>query len=284
MKNSAREVVARRLSVRAAADFMGVSTTTIKRWCDDGLLQSSRTPGGHRRISIERLREARDIIFAKDIAPQPETPRLEVDELVELLCTGKISSILQRLLPSLRDTDDIAPVLDDLLAVAMWRVGELWAEGKLDIYEEHISTATMVSVLDALAMQMDFVVAPLRVAVGGTFQGNHDTLASKMAALAFRNVGYRAIDLGSNLPVASIVRAAMHEQASIVWICHTHFLDVGHIKAAHEQLRAELPVETRIIVGGGALTHSILRMLDINAHHESFAALRKAMIVESQIA
>lgn len=47
------------LSVRAAADLLGVHVDTVRRWTDEGRLPETRTPGGHRRIpraAIDRLR------------------------------------------------------------------------------------------------------------------------------------------------------------------------------------------------------------------------------------
>lgn len=39
------------LSVRAAADLLGVHVDTVRRWTADGRLPETRTPGGHRRIA-----------------------------------------------------------------------------------------------------------------------------------------------------------------------------------------------------------------------------------------
>lgn len=47
------------LSVRAAADLLGVHVDTVRRWTEEGRLPDTRTPGGHRRIpreAVERLR------------------------------------------------------------------------------------------------------------------------------------------------------------------------------------------------------------------------------------
>ncbi|MEM6327283.1 MAG: helix-turn-helix domain-containing protein [Bacteroidota bacterium] len=49
------------LTVRQAADLLGVHVDTIRRWTDEGRLPETRTPGGHRRIpreAAEALREA----------------------------------------------------------------------------------------------------------------------------------------------------------------------------------------------------------------------------------
>lgn len=61
------------LSVRDAADRLGVHVTTVRRWTDDGQLESVRTSGGHRRIpadAVERLAASRS---GTGVSP-PATP------------------------------------------------------------------------------------------------------------------------------------------------------------------------------------------------------------------
>jgi excisionase family DNA binding protein len=41
-----------------AARTLGVSTSTVRRWIAEGRLAASRTPGGHRRVSLAELRRA----------------------------------------------------------------------------------------------------------------------------------------------------------------------------------------------------------------------------------
>ena len=46
------------LTVRAAAEQLGVAYSTVKRWMRDGLVRTTRTEGGHHRVSqseVERL-------------------------------------------------------------------------------------------------------------------------------------------------------------------------------------------------------------------------------------
>jgi len=40
------------LSVTAAAQLLGVSTKTIRRWELEGRIKSTRTQGGHRRFTV----------------------------------------------------------------------------------------------------------------------------------------------------------------------------------------------------------------------------------------
>lgn len=43
------------LSISQAAQYLGVSLSTVRRWSDGGHLRGYRTPGGQRRFSREQL-------------------------------------------------------------------------------------------------------------------------------------------------------------------------------------------------------------------------------------
>ena len=43
------------LTVKEAAELMGVTPKTIRRWEEEGKITASRTPGGHRRFDVSQL-------------------------------------------------------------------------------------------------------------------------------------------------------------------------------------------------------------------------------------
>lgn len=49
------EATPRFLNVSEAADFLGVSAASLRKWSDDGLVPVYRTPGGQRRFSAADL-------------------------------------------------------------------------------------------------------------------------------------------------------------------------------------------------------------------------------------
>jgi excisionase family DNA binding protein len=60
------------LSTSQAAQALGVSLGTIRRWSDMGYLQSYRTPGGQRRFSQDQINQ-----FLGSLEQQSEDPMLE---------------------------------------------------------------------------------------------------------------------------------------------------------------------------------------------------------------
>jgi excisionase family DNA binding protein len=60
------------LSTSQAAQALGVSLGTIRRWSDMGYLQSYRTPGGQRRFSQEQIDR-----FVGSLEQQSSDPMLD---------------------------------------------------------------------------------------------------------------------------------------------------------------------------------------------------------------
>lgn len=64
------------LTLGAAAELLGVSESTVRRWADAGEVHSYRTSGGHRRILEEDLRQIVESIAA--------TPSRDADRISDL--------------------------------------------------------------------------------------------------------------------------------------------------------------------------------------------------------
>jgi excisionase family DNA binding protein len=63
------EATPRFFNVSEAAEFLGVSAASLRKWSDEGLVPVYRTPGGQRRFSAPDLER-----FLESMR-QPVTPR-----------------------------------------------------------------------------------------------------------------------------------------------------------------------------------------------------------------
>ena len=57
------------LTVSEAAEHLGVSIGTVRRWSNAGHIQSTRTPGGQRRFTSDQLDQ-----FIESLAPRQTSP------------------------------------------------------------------------------------------------------------------------------------------------------------------------------------------------------------------
>ena len=87
------------LTTREAAAYLGVGTTSIKRWADEGVLDCVRTVGGHRRFTRNALAKFQHRSAGQDTDLLQRLPLLSEGELnslelgvVEIDDEGKILS------------------------------------------------------------------------------------------------------------------------------------------------------------------------------------------------
>lgn len=217
------------LSPSALADALGVSESSVKRWVDRGLIEASRTPGGHRRIGrTEALRFVRrrgleivrpDRLQLPEVATEGFVGHLEgaAALLTEHLREGRAADATALLLGSFLAGDPVAALCDDVLAPALGHIGELWLESSLGLAIEHRATRICAQALAEIAA---LIPAPRdgRVAVGGAPAGERHGLASLTAAMVLRSVGYDAIDLGADTPLSAVAEAVTHHGATFVWL------------------------------------------------------------------
>lgn len=88
------------LTTREAAELLGVSLKSVQHWCEDGVLKSWKTAGGHRRVlvaSVDDLLRSRRIEAAAVAVPHPASGALTVyvvedDPIYQKLFRMKLSA------------------------------------------------------------------------------------------------------------------------------------------------------------------------------------------------
>lgn len=76
------------ITLRAAAELLGVSESTVRRWADSGEVRSYRTGGGHRRILEEDLRRI--------VANQMPAPAARDSDRISELAVARVKRRLGR--------------------------------------------------------------------------------------------------------------------------------------------------------------------------------------------
>lgn len=145
----------------------------------------------------------------------------------------------------------MADFVIDLVAPLTIAVGDAWAKGRFEVFAEHLFTEVMTSVLRSSI----FTLAPLSNAGGPKVLLT--TLPQEMHALGLLMVeallaleGFTCVSLGTQTPISDIVQAANAHHVDIVALSFTSVLSGESVLASLGELRAQLPAETALLVGG----------------------------------
>jgi excisionase family DNA binding protein len=247
------------LSTKQLAQAIGVSESSVKRWADDGAVAAVRTVGGHRRIPLaEAIRFVRDT-RATVVRPAalglaaPPIARDGADPLADGLASGAAPDVRAMLHGLYIRGRSVAAIIDGPLRTAMQRIGERWRQEADGILVEHRATDLCIQWLNQLrALLVVDDEAP--VAVGGAAPGDPYVLPSLAVATALEAEGIRAMNLGPDTPLDTLVLASRQEGAAIVWVS-------ASTDAARDRLAGDLgsliaatrDIGARLIVGGRAL-------------------------------
>ena len=50
-------IITKYLNSKEVSDILGVNISTLKRWTDNGTINCHKTPGGHRKFTMQNVRE-----------------------------------------------------------------------------------------------------------------------------------------------------------------------------------------------------------------------------------
>ncbi len=272
------------------ASAIGVSESSVKRWCDAGRIPAFRTMGGHRRIAkrdaIAFIRKS----GAKIVAPEPlgiygDCPRVSTETTVDRV------ALWRELLSALLDNDEVRVrrltvgafmstaslgiLVDDVIAPAFRRIGDCWETGAVSIHQERRACEIMAAVIVELTRFLPMRDAGPR-AIGATFVGDHYTLPGRLVELLLRDGGWNAMMLGNGLPASIMVEAMDELRPDLLWISCSHFEDIEVFRSEFNRLaRACWERQIPLIAGGRALTSSVRCRLEFACFCDTLQHLEK---------
>ena len=281
----------RYVSTQQVAEALGVSVTTIKRWVDQGILPAQRTVGGHRKLPLgEILRLVR-----QGVLPQPnlsvllgysiESTSSDTEQLARQVRQAGMrldGPLLRTLLRGAYSQGvSMAQLADEVIVPLMHAVGHGWANGTLDVMQEHRITQEVAAVLYELRELLRPSSDRHRpCAVGGAPEHDHYLLPTLLAQLTLFDCGWNAVNLGPHTPVSAFQAAVVELSPRLVWLSATHLVDPdAFLKEFNQQAREWQKRGIVIAVGGQALTPEIRSRLVYTSYGDGFQQL--AALVQS---
>lgn len=263
---------------KQVARAIGVSESSLKRWCDQGLIPTVRTAGGHRRLAMPQVmrflkQRGHRLVDPAVIGLPPTTTgaggwTLErgLARLRDALVAGHEDLARQVVLDLYLARHRISAICDRVIAPAFHDIGRLWGCGDVAIYQERRACEISLRLLHELARLILPPGPHAPPAIGGTLAGDPYLLATTMAELVLCDNGWRATSLGNMLPAETIQQAIRDTRPRLVWLSVSAIEDAGSfVEAAAAVFETARKQGAALAVGGRALTPELRRRIRCSA-------------------
>jgi DNA-binding transcriptional MerR regulator/methylmalonyl-CoA mutase cobalamin-binding subunit len=211
----------------------------IRRLLDQGLRPGKLLPLAETRLDELEARLMPEITIE---------PGGEVQLIIDAIRSAdaeKINEMFRHQLEELGMRKFVLDLVTPLLAT----VGQLWATGKLQIFQEHFLSEQLMRFLHSEIAKSQKYAAKPRVLLA-TLPGEEHTLGLLMVAAILSSHGITAINLGSEVPMDQIASATEQFHADIVGITFSGAYQYKHIRPHLKELRQLIPDDIEIWTGG----------------------------------
>lgn len=227
------------------------------------VLDAGHRPGKVVPLSLQALQAKLDEL-AQGPQPQANTAVPELasldpqDEWIQWLAQDQ-NQLLKQALQQQIYRRGLGYVVDELVAPLCARVGVAWMRGDISVYQEHLFTETLQSVLreaiasvDAAAQGQHRSPRVLLTTTPGELHG----LGLLMAECHLALESCERFVLGTSTPISDIVQAVKSLQIDVLALSFSAYASRKDVLDNLLQLSEQLPQQTEIWAGGAASSAS----------------------------
>ena len=224
------------------------------------LLDAGHRPGKVVALPLEQLKGLLQAVAAvkegsvRQGAAALHVPLDDASTWVKWLSSDRTDKVRQTLQQRIL-RDGLGHVVDQLVAPLCALVGQAWMRGEVSVYQEHLFTETLQSVLREAIASVDASGQTLqqrpRVLLTTT-PGEQHGLGLLMAECHFALESCTRFVLGTSTPIADIVLAVRQLRIEVLALSFSAYASRRDLLESLLQLREQLSADVQIWVGGAA--------------------------------
>jgi methanogenic corrinoid protein MtbC1 len=204
---------------------------------------------------------------------------LDFAQLIELLRSGKAPELRDWLSRQIQ-SQGLRAFIHQVMVPANKLIGEAWLNGSLAVYEEHLYTEMVTSLVRQSLADIPAGAGEPRVMLT-TLPGEQHTLGLLMVEALLRQGGCEVIAFGIEMPLRDIIDAARTHKVDVIGLSFSGNFNRDEAIIMLSGLRQMVDDETLIWVGGsafhdgGQLPDGVELLSDLYAVEQSLAAWKQ---------
>jgi methanogenic corrinoid protein MtbC1 len=277
-------------STAEVARMWAVSESSVKRWSDSGALACIRTPGGHRRFTLQALLdfqraggvlrhggqsgsgavsvvsdEAAAVTASLDQALAARDWAVLQARYYEAAVAGDELAGVAVLERAYRSGIPVVALKEHVLTPVLHLIGERWRRGELNIWEEHLASQVTLAATEHLHRQLPRAPSNGRLALCGCPEGDLHEIALHLVMEVLEVEGWRVLSLGPNTPLFSFADAVRRFSPQLVCISATIVHDLERLRRDYGDFYHTVRQHgARIVIGGAAFADPQVREIFIH--------------------
>lgn len=285
MQDVQERAKANTITPRQAAKALGVSESSVKRWCDQGVLPTVRTAGGHRRLLLtdvlqyvraQKLPLVDPTILGlpANVRPNERGLAQSLDPFSAALSAGQFELAQRIVFDHYVAGETLVGLFDQLFAPAFREIGRLWECQSIDVYQERRACEISRRILEELRFVAGKPAADAPLAIGGTPEGDRYQLATTMAEIVLQAAGWNAVSMGASLPMKSMAAAVSQLKPRFCWLSVSHLEDRDAFVAEYQRFYAVAKAAgVPVIVGGKVLDSELRKQVSFTSYGDTLQHL-----------
>ena len=224
------------------SNILGVHVSSVKRWTDQGKLECTRTAGGHRKFLFSHLAdflsENQDKVEQAHLFPIHSEEDIEISysilkgqfpdlqEYVLENALGQNREAVQQVLNGLYLAQHpLHTIYDHVMTPVMHRLGALWEDQTLSVFEEHFASQTIRDAIIRLQGTLQLPREKNGTAICLTFSTELHDIAIKMVDHILEERGFRVLFSGQLTPLFNVDRIFQQQEFDRVYLSSTYVGD-----------------------------------------------------------
>lgn len=204
------------VGIQEAAKTLGISPSTLKRLCDQNIVPSFRTPGGHRRFDRTLI----DIARRRLLGQSPGSEIASTDHTwLSLMRQGRESELCQYL-RTLGGSGKLVESIDAILQDSILAFDSLSASSDSGGYRLQMAFQAVLNAITWKSTRFLTRHSCQARALGISSGLPVDEIGSSIVELALRMSRLDALSIRSCTQADQLVGFAQRVQASHIWLCH----------------------------------------------------------------
>lgn len=179
---------------------------------------------------------------------------LEQDNFFKHLLVGDKKACTDIVKTLINKKVSVQTIYEDVLKVALYKIGDLWEQNKISVATEHLASAIVEGILNVIYVTIISKKKINKNVLLSCVESENHQIGIKMISDVIEMNGWNTFFLGSNVPTREVLMFSKTVSIDLLAISSSIYFHLPELIGLIHTYRAEFP-NTPILVGGQAFKH-----------------------------